>query len=66
MGWKRRLRTLACCGILEVGALLGIPMRAEQIQELMRSLNEPKLAVTNPDESDTGDGPGSGGKRQPS
>lgn len=52
----RRLRTVACCAILEIGTLMGVPMRPEQIQDLMRAMNVPKVAQTNPDESDTGNG----------
>lgn len=52
----RRLRTVACCAILEIGTLMGVPMRPEQIQDLMRAMNVPKLAQTNPDESTAGDG----------
>ena len=53
---RQRLRTLACCAMLQMGTLLGIPMRPEQIQDLMRTLNEPKLASTNPDDTDNGEG----------
>ena len=53
---RRRLRTVACCAMLQVGTLLGLPMRPEQIQDLMRMLNEPKLANTNPDDSANGEG----------
>ncbi|RPH72661.1 hypothetical protein EHM76_05795 [bacterium] len=56
MSVKSRLRTLACCGILEMAAVIGVPMRPEQIQDLMRTLNEPKIARTNPDDSNRGDG----------
>lgn len=51
----RRLRTVACCAILEIGTLMGVPMRPEQIQDLMRAMNVPKVAQTNPDESNAGD-----------
>ena len=61
MSLKRRLRTLVCCAILEMGALAGVPMRPEQIRELMETLNRPKLARTNPDRTDDGDGPRAGG-----
>lgn len=50
----RRLRTVACCAILEIGTLMGVPMRPEQIQDLMRAMNGPKVAQTNPDECTTG------------
>jgi len=54
---KGRLRTLLVCALLQVGALQGAPMRAEQIQELMRQLNQPKLIHVLPRENDDGDGP---------
>lgn len=43
--------------MLEAAALMGMPMRPEHIQDLMRSLNQPKIACTHPDESDRGEGP---------
>jgi hypothetical protein len=48
---KHRLRTLACCLVLQVATLIGVPMRADQVQELMHSLNQPKLARTTPEEN---------------
>jgi hypothetical protein len=30
--------------VLEVGALTGVPMRPEEIRELMQTLNQPKVA----------------------
>ena len=65
MSVKQRLRTLVCCVTLEVGTLLGVPMRPEQIQDLMQTLNQPQIAQTNPDESDNGDGPEPGTPREP-
>jgi hypothetical protein len=56
MSLTRRLRTLVCCTILELGTLIGVPMRAEQIQDLMRALNTPKIAHTTPEEASRGDG----------
>ena len=35
---------------------MGVPMRPEQIQDLMRAMNVPKVAQTNPEESNSGDG----------
>jgi hypothetical protein len=52
---RQRLRTLLCCAVLEIGALFGVPMRPEQIRELMRTLNKPKLAQTNPEWTADGD-----------
>jgi hypothetical protein len=54
MSITRRLRTVACCAILEIGTLMGVPMRPEQIQDLMRAMNVPKLAQTNPDDQPAG------------
>ena len=55
MSVKHRLRTLFCCAVLEIGALFGIPMRPEQIQELMHAMNKPKVAQTNPERAAAGD-----------
>ena len=60
MSLKRRLRTIFCCLVLEWGALTGVPMRPEEIRELMQSLNKPKLAQTNPDRTDDGGKPKTG------
>lgn len=54
---KSRWRTLLCCCMLEVGALAGVPMRPDEIRELMDTLAQPKLARTNPDRPDDGDLP---------
>jgi hypothetical protein len=54
---KRRLLTLACCGMLQIAALFGMPMRPEEIQEFMQSLNEPKRAHTLPSEEEKGADP---------
>ena len=60
MSVKHRLRTILCCGILEVAALMGVPMRPSEIQDLMHSLNQPKTAQTNPDETGNSDAPDPG------
>lgn len=60
MSLKARLRTILCCVTLEVGTLMGLPMRPEQIQDLMHTLNQPKLAQTTPEDADSGDGPAPG------
>jgi hypothetical protein len=45
------------CVFLEFGSFAGLPMRPEQIEELMRMLNQPKLAHVLPDESERDGGP---------
>ena len=57
MSLKSKLRTLLCCFVLEVGALAGVPMRPDEIRELMDTLAQPKLARTNPARPDDGDLP---------
>jgi hypothetical protein len=52
----KRLRTVLLCLALEVGVLSGVPMRPEQIRELLNQLNQPKLAHVLPGEEDSGDG----------
>jgi hypothetical protein len=39
------------------GVLGGIAMKPEEIEELMHSLNQPKITVTIPGESENGDEP---------
>jgi hypothetical protein len=51
-----RLRTLLVCAMLEYAAMMGSPMRPEEIEELMRQMNQPKLAHVIPDESEHGAG----------
>jgi hypothetical protein len=63
---KRRLRSLACCGMLEIGALFGMPMRPEQIQEFMQMLNQSKLAHTLPAEDEPADPPSGAGTERSS
>jgi hypothetical protein len=41
--------------VLEIGVLFGVPMRPEQIRQLMQTLNAPKLAQTNPERTADGD-----------
>ena len=45
MSFKRRLRTLLFCLTLLFGALGGMPMRPEEIEELMDALHQRKVVV---------------------
>jgi len=56
MSLRSKLRTLWCCVVLQVGALAGVPMRPDEIRELMNTLAQPKVARTNPDRPDEGEG----------
>jgi len=52
---RQRLRTILVCGVLEFGAVIGVPMRPEEIEALMHTMNQPTVVHTIPDEHDTGD-----------
>lgn len=49
------LRTVLVCLGLQVGVMFGVPMRPEQVEELMRELNQPRLAHELRGTSDAGD-----------
>ena len=57
MSIRRRLRTILVCVVLEWSALIGMPMRPEEIVDLMQMMNAPKIVRTTPDEHDAGDDP---------
>ncbi|HET9364232.1 MAG TPA: hypothetical protein VFP71_04495 [Candidatus Angelobacter sp.] len=57
MSIKHLLRTLVVCLPLMFGTLSGVPMKPEEIEELMHNLNQPKITVTIPGESENGDEP---------
>jgi hypothetical protein len=42
--------------MLEFAVLFGLPMRPEEIEKLMRTMNQPTIAHVLPDESERGDG----------
>lgn len=52
---KRKLRALFLCLPLLVGSLLGAPMRPEQIEELMRAMNQQKISRTVADDNQNDD-----------
>jgi len=53
---KHRLRTLLICLPLLIGSVISVPMRPEQIEELLQSTKQQKVADIIPDESENGDG----------
>ncbi len=46
---------MVVCVALSLGALMGMPMRPDEIEELMRTMNESVIETTIPDESDKDD-----------
>jgi hypothetical protein len=55
MSFRKWLRTVFACLVLEAGVLIGAPVRVEQVEELLRSLNQPKLAQTDPERDEHGE-----------
>lgn len=56
MSFKKKLRALLLCAALELGVLSGVPMRPDEIRELMNQMNRPKLAHVLPSEEKKGNG----------
>jgi hypothetical protein len=54
---KQRYRKLFLCLILCMASLKGIRMRPEEIEELMRTMNQPKLVRRFAEEEEKGDDP---------
>ena len=54
---KKRLRIVMVCAILQLGLMIGAPMRPEQIEEFMHQMNQPKMAHVLPTEGEEGDDP---------
>ena len=52
MSLRKRLRTVVACLILEAGVLIGAPVRVQEVEELLRSLNQPRVAQTDPEEDE--------------
>jgi len=57
MSLASRLRVVFVCAALQLGVFSGVPMRPEQIQELMHQMNQPKLAHVLPADEEGGDDP---------
>ena len=52
---KKRLRVVVVCAILQLGVMVGAPMRPDEVEELMHHMNQPKMAHVLPTEDDDGD-----------
>ena len=51
-----RLRTILMCAMLEYAAIMGSPMRPEEIEKLLRTMHQPQLThVVTDDEGDGND-----------
>ena len=54
---RKRLRVVFVCAFLQFGTLVGVPMRPEEIRDLMQQMNAPKIAHVLPSEEDDGGDP---------
>jgi hypothetical protein len=52
---KKTLRAVLACAALELGVVAGVPMRPDDIRELMHQMNQPKLAHVLPSEENPGE-----------
>jgi hypothetical protein len=52
MSIRHTCRTVLLCIALGIGSLIGVPTRPEEIQELMQTMNQPKIAHTLPQENE--------------
>ena len=52
---RTRLCKLVVCLVLGLGSLMGLAMRPDEIEELMRTMNQPVIEITIPDQSDKDD-----------
>ncbi len=52
---RTRLLKGFVCMFLGLGSIMGMPMRPEEIAELMCNMNQPKIAITIPENNDKDD-----------
>jgi hypothetical protein len=57
MSFMHRIRVLMVCVVFQAGVIFGVPMRPDEIRELMHQMNQPKLAHVLASEHDDGEGP---------
>jgi hypothetical protein len=54
MRFNRRLRALLCGLMMHVGVIFGVPIRPQDVEELMEAMHQQKGGSTNPDRPDPG------------
>ncbi len=55
MSVKSKLRAVLLCFTLQIGVFAGIPMRPDEIEEILRCMSQPKIEYTIPEEDDDGE-----------
>ena len=57
MSLKNRLRVAMVCAMLQFGVAGGMPMRPDEVQELLHQMNQPKMAHVLPSKGNEGEDP---------
>ncbi len=52
---KARFLKAIVCVFLGIGSVMGVPMDPEKIAELLSQMNQPKIAITIPEDDDKDD-----------
>ncbi|MGO9096418.1 MAG: hypothetical protein ACLQGV_14505 [Bryobacteraceae bacterium] len=55
MSLRSKLAKAVFCGMLACASLSGLPLRAEQVEELLRAMNQPKITQSIPEDAESGD-----------
>jgi hypothetical protein len=55
MSLRSELGKAIFCGMLACASIGGLPLRAEQVEELLQAMNQPKIAHTIPEDAESGD-----------
>lgn len=57
MDWRKRAAQVLIYIVLEIGAMMGVPMRPSEIEEMTRRMNNAVVEETIKDEEPSGDPP---------
>jgi hypothetical protein len=57
MRLRGRFYRFVFCTMLAAASIGGAPLRPEEVEELMHTMNHPKIAHTLPDDAENGDDP---------
>ena len=61
MRFNRRLRALLCGLMMQAGVVFGIPIRPQDVEQLMHAMHQQKGGQTNPDDAEPGGPPAGDG-----
>jgi hypothetical protein len=55
MSLRSKLAKAVFCGMLACASIGGLPLRAEEVEELLQAVNQPKIAHSIPEDAENGD-----------